>query len=127
MKLFPNLLILALTLAIFTTTACQKKVHKIDDDFVGTWTTTGPDAGDWSTLDIDDHGNATYEEYQDGVRVEYSKGPARLIDDLLKVGPRSSFRVTQFPTTEPTDDLNFNPSEEYELTMKLEKRFFFKK
>ena len=125
MNTFKTLLLLAAVLVFAS--SCQKKIHKIDDSFVGEWTTTGPDAGDMSMLTIDEDGDAVYEEYNDGVRVAFAEGPARLSEDnILKIGTRSGFRVTQFPSEEPTDDLNFNPTEEYELTMKLEKRFFFK-
>lgn len=121
---------IVLLLAAFITfgTSCQKKVHKIDDSFVGTWTTSGPDSGDSSTLIIDDEGDGLYEEYQDGQRVEYAEGPVRLNNDnVLKIGSRSGFRVTQFPTDDPDTDLNFNPDHAFDLTMKLEKRFFYKK
>lgn len=92
---FLPLLLSVLVFSVLFTTSCRKKVHKVNEDYIGFW--EGEDAASVYTFIIQDDSEADYEKNTGGVYVSFA-GALRLRNDRMRIARIKAFDVDQHPT-----------------------------
>ncbi|MBL4705399.1 MAG: hypothetical protein JKY54_12830 [Flavobacteriales bacterium] len=87
-----KLSIFAILLIVFSS-SCKKKVHTVNQDYIGTW--SGSDVEADYTISIGSNSRAEYNKYK-GATTVTATGKARLDGDTFKVGVKK-FTVSQHP------------------------------
>lgn len=96
MRLFIKIFSIFLCLTLFS---CKKKIE--DDyrpEFIGFWYCPPNADNEWSTIDIDNDGNAIYEGNTYKLTPATTiKGKARVNDNKLKIGRFNGFKILVYP------------------------------
>lgn len=90
------LVVLPLAVATISLTSCKKKIHKVNEDYIGYW--EGDDDSKLYTFDIADDSQATYEEIGAFSNVSITN-KLRIRDEKMRLGVIKRFTVDQHPTS----------------------------
>lgn len=95
---------LSLALLVFgiVFSSCQKRITKVDSEFVGEWEADSHEEGTVHRLQIDENGKGEYEVHVFGNRTEYAAGVVRLDEEIISIG-RIRLKLQRYPAEVETE------------------------